>query len=345
MKNKDYLDEEIKNILSNENINFNRLKNKTLLVLSGTGSISHIFVKSLIRINERLNLNLNLVITYRKKEKLSLYEKEELEKIDSVFVDDYKNLSKLINKKIDYILHTMATTNSKEIVNNALEILDESQNIIRAVLDFSVKNKIEKLIYLSSMEVYGENETDALLNEENVKINLSSIRSVYPLSKSLCEMYCNIYSKKYGLNVAVIRLATVISPFFVNDDERLTKKIVESIKKEENFYLKTKGASKKNYIYISEVIDGILLLLSNKDEKYNVYNLANKNTYCSIKKYCEKFFKKCGKKELFSVAEDEDVLLYPKESKINLDVKKIENLGFKPHLSLDEMIEKVIKYN
>ena len=85
-----------------------------------------------------------------------------------------------------------------------------------------------------------------------------------------------------------------------------------------------------------------MLYLLIKGEKGEAYNIANKESYISIR-------------DMASLVKDEfnpniDVVITPKENqgyapdtKLRLDTNKMENLGWRPRFGLKEMFGRLIK--
>ena len=60
------------------------------------------------------------------------------------------------------------------------------------LLNYALKNKINRFIHISTDEVYGSSESDYF--SENEKFNPSS---PYSASKASAENFCNAYRKTY----------------------------------------------------------------------------------------------------------------------------------------------------
>lgn len=114
-------------------------------------------------------------------------------------IRDKKILRKSM-KNCDIIFHNAAfvsirgsfTKMKKDLDNNCLGTLN--------VLEAAVKNDIKKLIFASSMAVYGEAKN--LLVKETDNVNPIS---PYGLSKLRGEMYCRIFEERCGLKTISLR--------------------------------------------------------------------------------------------------------------------------------------------
>lgn len=83
--------------------------------------------------------------------------------------------------------------------------------IIRAnilgVIGFSTVawHGMEKFVYVSSGEVYGEGDGRAFTEDYSGYVDPMSVRSCYPSSKRAAETLCVAYAKEYGIDVSVAR--------------------------------------------------------------------------------------------------------------------------------------------
>jgi nucleoside-diphosphate-sugar epimerase len=123
---------------------------------------------------------------------------------------DYLELEKIFKQyKIRKILHLASLLNAKSNQNPGLAT---KINILGSLnlLELSVKYKIEKFIYGSSISIYGPVDSD-----ENNPIH-ESIKTepshVYGSTKKYTEFLGNTYSKIYDIDFIAIRISTVIGP-------------------------------------------------------------------------------------------------------------------------------------
>ena len=107
----------------------------------------------------------------------------------------YQDLTKPINHKlkIDAIIHCAAKNPLSKIGSNPQNIYSTNIKMTKNIINFSNKNNVKKIIFLSAMDVYGSIKKRILFeNQKAVNPNL------YGKSKSLSEkLFC---SKKNSFN-------------------------------------------------------------------------------------------------------------------------------------------------
>lgn len=72
------------------------------------------------------------------------------------------------------------------------------------------------------------------------------------------------------------------------------------------------------------------------------YNVGNKDTYCSIKEMAQVAVKSQNS-NIEIITKQEELSKYPSRHNLNLDMKKIEDLGWRPTKNLAEMYAILIK--
>ena len=118
-----------------------------------------------------------------------------------------------------------------------------------------------------------------------------------------------------------------------------------SVINKEDIILHTDGESIRNYCYIRDAILGIFTLL-NKGEDGEAYTISNEESCISIKKMAEMVAEKIAKgdiKVVIKVPEDIASYGYAPKEKMKLSSKKIQSLGWKAEVSLEESYRRMIE--
>ncbi len=199
------------------------------------------------------------------------------------------------------------------------------------MLELSKKYGIRNFIFASSSSVYGNNKKIPFSEEDNVDYPISP----YAASKKACELYCYTYSYLCDLNVTCLRFFTVYGPRGRPDmaPYLFTKWISDGsvVKKFGN------GDSKRDYTYITDIIEGIIKCLE-KNFKFEIINLGNSKTipltyFISL---IEKLVGKKAKVKQFKRPVGDVDITYADISK----AKKL--LGWEPKVSIEEGMEKFV---
>ena len=336
--------EDLEYITSAGFIDWERLNSKTVFVTGATGLIGYTFVSALLYRNLTYNSNIKIIALVRNitkaKEKFAEQLKQNLNL--KFVVGDVENLPQ-IDDKIDYIIHGANPTASSYFVENPVETIKTAVWGTNNILNLAKEKNISGLVYLSSMEVYGAPHTDELIDETHgTTVDTMSVRSCYPEAKRLCEALCASYDDEYKVPVKVIRLAQTFGPGIDKNDNRVFAEFLRCAMQKQNIVLQTEGTSKRCYLYTADAVTAILAILLN-GEAGEAYNAANKATYCSIMEMAQLVAHELANDEIKVVikANENSKHKFPPPHKLNLDVSKLEGLGWNATKSLVELYRRI----
>lgn len=317
---------------------WDELKNKTLLVTGATGLIGSTLVKSLLYANVQKKLGLHilaLVRNWEKAEKMLGQENDSLEFI----LGSVENLPG-ISQPVDYIIHGASPTASLFFVQHPVETIQIAVKGTANLLNLAKGKKAKGFVYLSSMEVYGAPQEDKKIPEtQGCTLDSMVVRSCYPIAKRLCENLCASYAAEYGVPAKVIRLAQTFGPGVLKSDQRVFAEFARDAMNGENIILQTSGTSKRAYLYTADAASAILTVLLN-GQPGNAYNAASPETYCSIVEMAQLVAHEIAADKIkVQVPENvtENDSRFPPPHHLNLDVTKLEKLGWRPEKGLKEM--------
>ena len=170
-----------------------------------------------------------------------------------------------------------------------------------------------------------------------------SVRSCYPEVKRLCENMCAGYVSQYGVPAKIIRLTQTFGEGVKYDDKRVFAEFARCAVEGRDIVLKTKGETRRNYLYTDDAAEAILTVLD-KGVAGEAYNAANEDTYCSIREMAELVAGKCsgGKIKVRIEETDSTKLGYAPTLHMNLDTGKLQALGWHPTIGLEEMYNRLI---
>lgn len=327
--NNSIFEEDIKNIINYFDMSV--FDGKTILVTGATGLIGKLCVKSLL--NSGYNTQVIALVRDEEKAKNIFGESKRL----TYLVQD---INQRINttRRVDYIIHAASTTSSKDFVEKPVETIYTAINGSRNVLEFAKNKRLEGMVYLSSLEIYGVNEKENIKEEDYGYIDILNPRSSYSESKKMVETMCISYGTEYGVPVKIARLAQTFGAGVSISDNRVFAQFAKAIINKENIILHTKGETKRNYCYTTDAVRGIFTILS-KGENNNAYNVANENSYCSISEMAHLLENEYTKVE-YKI--DEVNRGYNPTVKIALNTEKLNALGWEAKVNLKEMFDRLI---
>lgn len=311
--------------------------NKNFLITGGSGFIGRIVCFVIQQIMPLSNIYL---IT---KDKIKCKHKIKLSKIPinlyKLNILSYEELNNV--KDIDYILHLASPTQSdvffKKPATTSINIFE----LTKTILDFAIKIKASKIVYTSSLEVYGEIDKYELSENDLGFINLSKPRNSYPESKRMSEMLVSSYFCEFSLPYAIVRFPQIIGPGVTLDDKRVYMHIIKSFIYDNKVSFISDGSTTRDYL---DVFDAALSLILLCFKGTGVYNIANNNLNMSILELAQELAKYFDNPTICTLnTENQEVYLKPFKHKLNtskareLDIKPI----FDKTMTLYNMVEDI----
>ena len=322
-----------------------KLENRTILVTGGTGLIGMNMISALIHAGRERGLRLKVCAVVRDTAKAgrvfgSLVNAPELHLLTGT-MEELPPLP----ENIDYWIHGACPTASAFMNEHPVDVIRTSVEGTIGLLEEAKKRRTQGFVYLSSMEAFGEVNTEELLKEGSLgKVDLKKTRSCYPESKRMCEMLCTAYAAQYGLPSMSIRLAQTFGPGVDYNDRRVFAMMTRNAIDGKDIVLATKGTSRHPYLYTAQAVTAILTVLL-KGVPGETYNAANPATYCSIFEMGEMVAREvAGGKIAVRVDEGGDASRYPAPSFLNMDISKIQSLGWEPENDLPWMYGRLEEY-
>ena len=336
------LEEDLKEIAYSDLINWNKFKNKKILITGATGLIGSLIVKSFIQRNEEFNNNINMILIVRDQEKA----KEVFRNNQNIFyieknIEEYKNIN---NLNIDYIIHGASPTKSKMFVNNPVETIDTAILGTKKILEQAKNSKIKSMVYLSSMEMYGTMNSKNVTENDLGYINPLNIRSSYSEGKRICELYCSSYWHEYNIPVKIARIAQTFGAGISKDENRVYKVFVDSILNKEDIILKSSGTTAINFSYTTDTIIGILKILldGNNGEAYNIVSNNPNMTILDSAKWLADTYAK-GIVDVKIDIPKENMGFAPDNNMI-LNNEKLKSIGWNCKYDLKNGYDRLIRY-
>lgn len=172
-------------------------------------------------------------------------------------------------KDIDLIIHLAANARVYELVKNPEKALD-NVTITFNILEFARRNDIDRIIFASSREVYGNLNEKGGIAEDRVRIENSE--SPYSASKIAAEALIHVYRKLYGIDFVILRFSNLYGMY--DDSDRVIPLWIRQALRNED--LTVFGKDKiLDFTYIDDAIEGVIKIIERFDEvKGETFNIA-----------------------------------------------------------------------
>jgi len=254
-----------------------------------------------------------------------------------LYREDIRNLDKLKQifkeNEIDKIIHLAAYAGVRYSIQNPLLYADVNINGTMNLLDLAKSYKIQNFVFASSSSVYGNNKKVPFSETDNVDFPISP----YAATKKSCELMCHTYHKLYDLNVTCLRFFTVYGPR--GRPDMAPYKFTKIIDEGKELPMFGDGTTKRDYTYVSDILNGILAALD-KDLEFEIINIGNSSTI-ELREFITVIEKLLDKK-----ANIKKKPMQPGDvNNTFADVSKAkELLGYSPKISVEEGMKKFVSW-
>lgn len=174
----------------------------------------------------------------------------------------------------DFIVHAAAPATPKHFLGDPLGSLDANTFALRNLLEHARAQAPASVLYVSSSEVYGTPDADAIPTPETYvgRVDPLSRRAYYAEAKRAGETYCVAYHEMHGLPVKIARPFHVHGPGIRLDEGRVVPTLLGMALAGERLALDSDGRATRTYGYVSDASVALLrLLLSAHDgQAFNV---------------------------------------------------------------------------
>ena len=295
---------------------------KKILVVGGTGFLGYHLIKDVLKKGWQVTS-----ISTNKPKKI-----RRLEKVKYLICDiSKKNSLSLLKENYNYVINFGGYVDHK----NKKKTYQSHYIGCKNLANYFLNKDIENFIQLGSSIEYGFIKSP---QNEQSKTKPINVKSTYGKSKLLATNYLIKLYKTKGFPVTILRLYLAYGPY--QDINRLIPITIKSCLKDLNFDT-SMGRQKRDFVYISDVINLILKTLNNKKSLGQIFNVGSGKA-TSVKKIIQYIRKKLKKGRpnygRIKLRRDELLELYPK-------ISKAKNLlKWKPRVNLYNGLNKTINF-
>lgn len=327
-------------IIFSNAIDWERFRDKTILITGATGRLGMYFVEALNKADLDWNMNMRIIAHARNEKKLKRVfgSTLELPNIRTVIQDITEPIR--IQDKANYIIHTAGAASPVDFTNKPVDTLWGHVQGTRNVLEYAKECRSDAILYVSTVETYGDWDKEERVREEDMGVLRCDVaRSCYPEAKRLCETMMAAYQEQYGLNYIGVRLCHTFGPGIPLDDGRSYAEFFSNVINGEDIILHSDGSAMRTYTYVADAIGGMLLAFT-KGEYNQYYNIANSNNLFSTKELAKKMADMSASQKIAVkyMPESESGLSYLPFRLAIMNTDKIERLGWRGIVGINETL-------
>lgn len=255
--------------------NFDNFKNKRIVITGGLRFIGSNLCYRLVDLNADVTLVDSMLPDYGGNESNILGIKDKV-KVSYTDMRDPHALPYII-KNCDYIFNLAGQISHMDSMNDPVQDLEINQKaqilFLEAVRKYS-KNAI--IVHASTRQIYGK----TIYTPTNEEHPLSPT-DVNGINKLGGELYHTLYSKVYGLKIVNLRLTNTYGPrqLIKHNRQGFIGWFMKKALTGEEIQLYGDGLQIRDYTYVDDVVEAMLLSATNEIAWGKIYNLGGIKPY------------------------------------------------------------------
>lgn len=333
--------------IASTGIDWDRLKNKTVLITGANGFIAYYIIMAMLLKNdtEAWGICVRGLVRNRKKaeEKYGqIARREDLTLIDGDVCSDMS-----VCGHADYVIHAASQATPYYFENDPVGTIEANTQGTTNVLRYAMKEQVESVLVVSSLKVYGEvaNGRTDIREEEVGYLDIDAYKNCYAIGKRTAETLCNCYAKQYHVPVKIARPSYIYGASTLEDD-RVWAQFLANIIRRENILLKSNGAAYRSFCYVTDTATALLTILLHGEDGVP-YNIAAEHSNITIRNFAQTAVEVFPERNMtLSFAnpadEQEPDLDFSKMTPEILASERLEKLGWNARVDVKEGIRRAV---
>ncbi len=237
---------------------------------------------------------------------------------------------------IDFVFHLAANADVRFGTHHPHKDLEQNAIATFNVLEAMRLNGVKKIAFASTGSIYGE--ATVIPTPEHSPFPIQT--SLYGASKLAAEGLIQAYCEGFDFQGYIFRFVSILGERYthghvfdfykqlLNDPNKLT--------------ILGNGKQRKSYLYIQDCLDAMMWVIEKATDKVNIFNLGT-DEYCRVTDSIGWICNYLGVTPAHSYTGGERGWIGDNPF-IFLDVSRVQQLGWKPKLSIREGVVQTIKY-
>ena len=326
------------------NTSFESLFGKTILITGATGLVCSSVVDLLLVLNRSRNANIKIVIAGRSEDKVKSFfgKHSNADTLSFTHFDATKTDQLEFGTPVDLIIHGASNATPTEFAAHPVDTILANVLGLNRLLSAAVESGVERLLYVSSSEVYGSNKTgDPYLETDYGPIDILNSRAAYPLSKQTGESLCIAYGTEHDLDTVIARPGHIYGPLINRNDNRASAQFTRKVKDGDDIVLKSDGRQLRSYCHALDCASAMLTILAS-GARDNAYNISNPDSICTISELAAAIAKVGKVDVVFENPTADEKKVFNMMDNSSLNSTKLEALGWSAHFDLESGVRNML---
>lgn len=186
-------------------------------------------------------------------------------------ITDYDTCKKII-QNVDYISHQAALGSVPRSIENPLATHHANTTGLLTILTCAKETNVKRVVFASSSSVYGDSKELPKVEER-----IGNQLSPYAVSKRTKELYAQVFTTTYDLDVVGLRYFNVFGPNQSPNGPYAAAipLFMEAVLRNESPFINGDGEQSRDFTFVENAVQAnIKALLTDQDIKGEIFNIA-----------------------------------------------------------------------
>lgn len=264
------------------------LSGESIFITGGTGFIGCWLLETLRRANLQKGSHIRATILTRNKAAFERKAPHLYNDKNFSFVEGDVRLLENLEGEFSYVIHAATDASAHLIDTDPLKMFTTVIDGTSKALDFALRKKSKRTLFLSSGAVYGQQPWEMTHVPESHMGGPSCVdpKATYAEAKRAAEMLCAIYNKQYGMEISIARIFALLGPYLTLDIHFAAGNFIRDAMSGKRVVVGGNGLPCRSYLYASDLTVWLWHLLV-RGESCKPYNLGSDESV-SIKELAER---------------------------------------------------------
>lgn len=316
-------------------VDLKAIEGRSILITGGTGMVGSYLVETICQVARLQGYSPRELRVTSKARNYSIFQDLSEFNFLTFQVQPDRDVSSLAG--FDYLFHLASPASPTQYGS-----IEELKKINGESLKTLITNETERVVFVSSGEVYGFNAPSPVSENFEGSLDLSVSRVAYPLAKLEAEDIGKKTSSELGVDFRVARLFHTFGPGIRENDGRSFSDFLWQTARGNKITLKSQGSDVRTFLYSEDAVVALINILTHDQ------NLGPINVGSEIKFSIFEFAQLVSSKSLnntnlvFNLSNPNYV--HSPNHTVVPDVAKLKSIGWSQEVSLDEAIQRTLAW-
>ena len=191
-------------------------------------------------------------------------------------------------KGCDIVIHLGALLGVQRSEKDKLSCIQININGTNNVLDCAIQNKVKKIVFASSSEVYGEAATNPIMEDMDTQG-----KTVYAVTKLAGEELCKAYHQKFGIDYTILRYFNCYGPN--QTAQFVITKFVKNVREDNPPLINGDGKQMRSYTHVKDTARATITACLLEKANGKILNIGNGENPISLNNLAKKIISLSGK--------------------------------------------------